>query len=337
MSDAVWLTEQDVVQLMDLKDAIGALEAALREEAAGAAQNMTKTLMQFDGHSNLHAIGGKVGDIVGTKTWAHTGGGTSPLLTLWSANDGQPVAIIEAFALGNMRTGGISGLAADWMARSDVKVMGIAGGGKQALSQVGAILAVRPIERVQVFSPRPESRAEFAVRVRAEFGVEVIECASAEAVCKGAGIVTLVTRAAKPFVTASMLERGTHLNAVGAIARDREEFSQDVFERTNELTNELTSAIAVDMVASVQQLSCEFRTRFGEPGPRWDAVPPLSKLIASGRRRGAADDLSIFKSMGMGISDLALGVELVRRARTQGIGRTIPQPKKAKPRMTRCA
>ena len=130
-----------------------------------------------------------------------------------------------------------------------------------------------------------------------------------------------------------MLERGTHLNAVGAIARDREEFSQDVFARTNELT----SAIAVDMVASVQQLSCEFRTRFGEPGPRWDAVPPLSKLIASGRRRNAADDLSIFKSMGMGISDLALGVELVRRARTQGVGRIIPQPKKAKPRMTRRA
>ena len=290
---------------------------------------MTKTLMQFDGHSNLHAIGGKVGDIVGTKTWAHTGGGTSPLLTLWSATDGQPVAIIEAFALGNMRTGGISGLAADWMARPDVNVLGIAGGGKQALSQVGAMLAVRPIERVQVFSPRPASRAEFAAKVRAEFGVEVIECVTAEAVCKGAGIVTLVTRAAKPFVAASMLERGTHLNAVGAIARDREEFSQDVFERTN--------AIAVDMVASVQQLSCEFRTRFGEPGPRWDAVPPLSKLIASGRRRNAADDLSIFKSMGMGISDLALGVELVRRARIQGVGRIIPQPKKAKPRMTRRA
>jgi alanine dehydrogenase len=289
MSDALWITEQDVVQLMDLKDAIGALESALREEAAGRAQNMTKTLMQFDGHSNLHAIGGKVGDVVGTKTWAHTGGGTSPLVTMWSATDGQPVAIIEAFALGNMRTGGISGLAADWMAAPNVKVMGIAGAGKQSLSQVGAMLAVRPIERVQVFSPRPESRAEFAANVRAEFEVEAIECTSPEAACQGAGIVTLVTRAAKPFVTASMLERGAHLNAVGAIARDREEFAQDVFART--------SLMAVDMVASVQQLSSEFRARFGEAGADWNAVLPLSTLIASGRRRAAADDISIFKSI----------------------------------------
>jgi ornithine cyclodeaminase len=56
-------------------------------------------------------------------------------------------------------------------------------------------------------------------------------------------------------------------------------------------------------------------------------------LIASGRRRTEADDLSIFKAMGMGISDLALGAELVRRARERGLGRVLPQPKKVKPRL----
>jgi alanine dehydrogenase len=321
-ADAVWISEAEVVQVMNLKEAIGALEAALREEARGEAQNMTKTLMQY-GKNNLHAIGAKLGTLVGTKTWTHTQGGTCPLLVLWSAEDGSLVAVIEAFALGNLRTGGISGVAADWMARKDARVMGIAGTGKQALAQVGTMLAVRAIERLQIYSPRAESRDEFAKKVHDEFGVETAVCASAREACKGAHIVTLVSRAAQPFVNADMLDRGAHLNAVGAIAPDREEFAQDVFDRA--------TWIAVDNLAAVQQLSREFMTRYASRG--WDKVAPLSKLIASGRRRSDTDELTLFKAMGMGISDLALGAELVRRARERGLGRILPQPKKAKPRL----
>jgi len=321
-SDAIWITEADVVQLMDLKEAITALEAALRAEARGEAQNMTKTLLQY-GKNNLHAVGGKLGKLVGTKTWTHTQGGTCPLLLLWSAEDGSLVAVIEAFALGNLRTGGISGVAADWMARPDANVMAIVGTGKQALAQVGTMLAVRPIERLQVYSPRAESRQSFTAKTGAEFGIEAAVCASAAEACKGAQIVTLVTRATEPFLTAGMLDKDAHLNAVGAIAPDREEFAQDVFARA--------TLVAVDNLSGVQQLSREFMTQYASS--RWDKVIPLSRLIASGRRRSGADDVSLFKAMGMGISDLALGAELVKRARERGVGRVIPQPKKQKPRL----
>ena len=322
MSDPLWITEADVVGLMDLGEAIGALESALRAEAKGDAQNMSKTLMQY-GKSNLHAIGARLDGLVGTKTWAHTEGGTCPLLLLWDAKNGALVAVIEAFALGNMRTGGISGVAANWLADPAAKVMGLIGTGKQALSQVGTMLAVRPIERLQVFSPTAEKRAAFATKVREEFGIEVVEAASTEAACKGAQIVTLVSRATTPFLTAAMLDEGTHLNAVGAIAPDREEFTQDVFARV--------TAVAVDNLAGVRQLSREFMTQYDKAG--WDAVPTLATLIASGRRRTPKDDITLFKAMGMGISDLALGVELVKRAHARGVGRSIPQPKKAKARL----
>jgi len=321
-ADAIWITEAEVVQLMDLKDAIAALEAALREEARGEAHNMTKTLLQY-GKNNLHAIGGKLGSLVGTKTWTHTQGGTCPLLLLWSAEDGSLVAVIEAFALGNLRTGGISGVAADWMARQDAKVMAIVGTGKQALAQVGTMLAVRPIERLKIYSPREDSREAFAAKARDEFGIEAEVCASASDACKGAQVVTLVTRAAQPFLTAAMLDKGAHLNAVGAIAPDREEFAQDVFARA--------TIVAVDNLPGVQQLSREFMTRYASSG--WDKVTPLSGLIASGRRRSGTDDVSLFKAMGMGISDLALGAELLKRARERGVGRAIPQPRKMKPRL----
>ena len=323
-ADAIWITESEVVQLMDLKEAIAALEAALRAEAGGEAQNMTKTLLQY-GKNNLHAIGGKLGNLVGTKTWTHTQGGTCPLLLLWSAEDGSLAAVIEAFALGSLRTGGISGVAADWMARRDAKVMAIVGTGKQALAQVGTMRAVRTIERLQIYSPREESRQAFAAKAREEFGIEAVSCISVGEACRGAQIVTLVTRAAQPFLTAAMLEKGVHLNAVGAIAPDREEFAQDVFERA--------TLVAVDNLAGVQQLSREFMTRYASSG--WEEVAPLSRLIASGRRRSGADDVSLFKAMGMGISDLALGVELLKRARERGAGRVVPQPKKQKPRLAR--
>jgi alanine dehydrogenase len=322
VAEAIWITEAEVVQLMDLKEAIIALEAALGEEARGEANNMTKTLMQY-GKNNLHAIGGKLGNLVGTKTWTHTQGGTCPLLLLWSAEDGSLAAVIEAFALGNLRTGGISGVAADWMARRDAKVMAIVGAGKQALAQVGTMLAVRAIERLRIFSLREESRLAFAAKAREEFGIEAVGCASVSEACSGAQIVTLVTRAAQPFLTAVMLEKGAHLNAVGAIAPDREEFAQDVFERA--------TLVAVDNLPGVQQLSREFMTRYASSG--WEEVVPLSGLIASRRKRTTGDDVSLFKAMGMGISDLALGAELLKRARERGAGRPIPQPKKLKPRL----
>jgi len=123
-----------------------------------------------------------------------------------------------------------------------------------------------------------------------------------------------VTRAAQLFLKADMLDRGAHLNAVGAIAPDREEFAQDVFDRA--------TRVAVDNLPGVQQLSREFMTRYASRG--WDEVLPLSKLIAQGRRRSDTDDVSLFKAMGMGISDLALGAELVRRARERGLGRDSP-------------
>jgi ornithine cyclodeaminase len=185
------------------------------------------------------------------------------------------------------------------------------------------MLAVRPVETLRIYSPHPESRQAFAKKAREEFGLETVVCASVAEACRGAQIVTLVTRAAQPFLSADMLDKGAHLNAVGAIAPDREEFAQDVFSRA--------TLVAVDNLPGVQQLSREFMTHY--PAAGWERVLPLSRLIASGRRRAAHDDVSVFKAMGMGISDLALGVELVKRARTHAVGRNIPQPAKAKPRL----
>src|SRR5437660_1401914 len=221
MMEPIWISEQDVVELLDLSEAIAALEKGLREEARGQALNMVKTQLSW-GHNNLHALGAVFTErkLAATKTWAHTEGGATPLLILIDAEDGSIKAIIEAFALGQMRTGGISGLATEWLATRDADELALVGTGKQALLQVASVNAVRPLKRVRVFSPRPESRRQFIEKLRGDFDIEIIDASSVAEAVNNAPIVTLVTRASEPFLHTSMIAHGAHLNAVGAIGPD---------------------------------------------------------------------------------------------------------------------
>lgn len=327
--DAVWISEADVVALVSLSDAIPALERGLAQEHAGKAANMAKTHAVWNNNrSTLHAIGAVMeGEgVVGTKTWAHTPGGACPLLILYSAENGQLVAVIEAFALGQLRTAGISGVATRWMAAADANDMALVGTGKQALAQVAGVHAVRPLKRLRVYSPNPDNRAAFIAKARKQFAFEIVECSSAEAAVSNASIVTLVTRAREPFVDSAMLARGCHLNAVGAITPERQEFAQDIFPRAG--------LIAVDSVDSVRRLSSEFIEQFNPQPSRWEQVRPLSERVAKGESRSSSVDLSLFKAMGMGLSDLSLGVEILARARARGVGRPVPVPVKTPARLT---
>jgi len=327
MTEPLWLTEADVAAMMDMGEAIDALEQGLIAEARGEAHNMVKTHATWGNGDTLHAIGATFPNagFVGTKTWAHTEGGACPLLILFDSHNGGIKAIIEAFALGQLRTGGISGVATRWLAREDADELAIIGTGKQALTQVAAVAAVRRLKRVRVFSPNAEHRAGFVKKLEGEnFGFAVTEAKSTEEATRDAPIVTVVTRATKPVVTGAMLANGAHLNAVGAIVPSRVEFTQDIFPRC--------ASIAVDSLPQVQKLSREFMDYFGAD-KGWERVKPLSQVLSEGKRRPAGADLTLFKAMGMGISDLSLGLELYKRAMARNVGRKFPMPTRAKPRL----
>ena len=321
--EAIWITESEIVDLISLKEAIPALERGLKEEHDGKAVNMKKTHAVWNQkRSTLHAIGAVLGGvgIVGTKTWAHTPGGACPLLILFDSENGRLMAVIEAFALGQMRTAGISGVATQCLADESADEMAIIGTGKQALAQVAGVNAVRPLNQLRVYSPNPENRTAFVDKVRNQIPIDVIATESVEAAVENSPIVTLVTRATEPFLSSAMLASGCHLNAVGAITPERQEFTQDIFERCG--------PIVVDSLDSVRRLSSEFIEQFGENDEKWQAVKPLSDTLATGGSRPSSTDITLFKAMGMGLSDLAMGNEILNRAHTSGVGREIPQPEK---------
>jgi alanine dehydrogenase len=326
VEQALWISESEVVAMMDIGGAICALEQGLIAEARGSAQNMIKTHVEWDG-STLHAIGAVFPElgICGTKTWAHTKEGATPLLVLFDSNNGSLKAIIEAFALGQMRTAAASGVATRWLAAPDADQFAMIGTGKQAITQVAAVFAVRPIRTVRVFSRDEIHRNQFVARLQLEFQVEVTAAASVRQAVNGASIVSVATRATDPIVAADMLQFGAHINSVGAIVPGRAEISQDVLARSTQ--------IVTDSVPQAQKLSREMIEFFGKDSTKWSAVQPLANIVANRFSRAASDDLTLFKALGVGISDLSLGIELYRQALESGIGYRFSPPQRVAPRL----
>ncbi len=326
-AQALWITEADVTDLMSLPEAIDALERVLAMEARGEAANMAKTHLMVAANDAKHAIGAAIAGagLCGTKTWVNVGGKSQTVLVLFSLDDGALRAVIEATALGQMRTAAMTGVGTRRLAPTGADELAVIGSGKQALPQVAACAAVRELRHVRVFSRRAEAREAFAAAIRQRLSLRVTAAATLEDAVADAPIVTLITNATEPFLTAAMVARGGHLNAMGAIVPARSELAQDIFARCD--------MIVVDSMPAVRELSSEFRRCFGDDPDCWNAVRPISDLIAQDSTRPADGDLTLFKAMGMGISDLALGIEVLARAEKRGGAATLPERVRVPPRL----
>ncbi len=317
MSEPLWISEAEVCSILDLPSAIEALRLGLALEAAGQARAMAKTHVAYDGHT-LHALGAVMpGEgLAGSKTWAHTAGGVTPLEIVWNAETGALRAVIEAFALGQLRTAAVTGVATDLLAQPAADELAMCGTGRQALPQVAAVAAVRPLARVRVFGRDPVRRAAFVDRVHAELGLRAEGVASVEDAVRGAAIVTLATRATEPILAAGMVAPGAHVNAIGAITPERAEFEPALLGRC--------AVLAADSPEQVRALSSEFRRYFAEDPAGFDRLVSLATLLARGGGRTAAGDVTLFKAMGTGIADLALARVVVQEAGKQGLGVPLP-------------
>lgn len=317
---ALWLSEQDIASLVSLGDAINALESGLRSLGKDEGQNIPKALGGFGDAASLHSLGSALPRLgyCGYKNWINTKRGAKAVFILFDANEGKLLAMMEANTLGGLRTSAMTGLGTKWIAKENANDMALIGSGRQALAQIAAVNAVRPLARIRVWSPTPEKRRAFTNLVRETFQAEVLESPTIEAATDGATLVTVVTRAKDPFLTSSMLPHGIHLNAVGAILPDNAELHQEVFDRVD--------FIAVDDVAGVRKASREFIDYFEKGAGKggWDGVRPLGRVIANGEKPPADSDITLFKSMGMGISDLSVAMLAYERARAGGVGQSLP-------------
>lgn len=317
-----WITEAEVVSLINLSGVIAALERALGLEYRGEARNLRKGQTAWQGGS-LNITGAQFTGVgfSGAKVWTNVGGKSAPLVLLHGSGDGQLKAIIEAVALGQMRTGALAGVATNYLAAADADDMAVIGSGKQSITQVAAVHAVRPLKRLRVFSPTPANRARFAADMRARYPFEVVEAESVAAAVKGAPIITTVTRAREPFLSADMISPGAHVNAAGAIITGFAEIAADVVAHAD--------MVVVDNLEGCREDSRELQSFYDGEGGDWGDVIELNRIVGEGRRRPAGADLTLFKWMGVGLADLAAGIEILKRARAKGVGREYPHPGRA--------
>ena len=324
----IWLTEADVVGLINLPEAIDALETTLALEAVDQAASMPKTHLMVAANDAMHAIGASVAGegICGFKTWINVQGKSETTMTLFSMDDGACLAVIEATALGQMRTASVTGVGTRRLAATGADDMGIVGTGKQSLPQIAAVHAVRPLREVRISSRNPDTRRRFAESVTDRLGIRARAVDKLEEAVTDTPVVTLITNATEAFLTADMLAKGSHLNAMGAIVPSRVEFTDDVFSRID--------LIAVDSLRSVRDLSTEFRRHCGEDEAAWQEVRTIASVIAADETRPGGADVTLFKAMGMGLSDLALAIEVLKRARAQNKGHKVPDRVKLPARLT---
>jgi alanine dehydrogenase len=320
-SDLLWITEQDVAATVGLDAAIVRLREWLIDEDTGNAESISKAMGTWEPRSSVHALGAvstKTG-MASFKTWVNTPQGAAAILTLFDAQRGRVLAVLEAGTVGFLRTAAMNGVATDHLASPEATSMAIIGSGRQAIQQVAAVRAVRPLDSVRVHSPTAEHRESFARRITEEFGIAASAVPTIEEAVSGQPIVTVITRAREPILTAAQLAAGAHVNAAGAILPGNAELAPDVLQRS--------SLTVADSVENARRASRELIDL-----DRWDEVVPLHRVVAGAVTRPPAPDHTVFKGMGMGLFDLAVASLAYERAREQGLGRAIPVAVPATPR-----
>ena len=175
---ALYLTEEDVAWLLDINGAIESVEDAFRQWGDERAEHQPRRRVAGGHGATLHVLsaGSEPLGYVGYKSYVTTPKGARFQFGLFDAKTGQPVALIEANLLGQMRTGAASGVATKFMARPDAKIVGCFGTGFQAKAQLKAVCSVRRIERIEVYG-RDDSRRRARSKRAACFLIDSTETA----------------------------------------------------------------------------------------------------------------------------------------------------------------
>jgi alanine dehydrogenase len=303
----IYLNEKDAAEFADMPSVIAVLRTALAAQASGKAINVPRRRLEFGNRRlNLMAGGGKE---PGNRFVVKCYGSSSHHMLLYGAEAGL-LAIMEAGALGAIRTGAASAVATQAMARPSAERVGVIGAGRQARTQILALHAIGSLSEVAVFARDRLKRQAFCRQIQSELSVPVREAAGAEDAVAGADIVVTATTSATPVLMHGWLSAGAHVNAMGANAATRRELDPQIVLRA--------SLIVTDDLAQAQLEAAEFIDLAGAGALAWERIVPLHRMLAAPPRERAADAITLFKSLGIGLEDLAIAALVYDRALASG-------------------
>ena len=308
----LYLREADVHELMDMGGAIDALKASFREQAAGEALNAPRLRARYWGSRlNIMSAGHKSGRF-GLKAYSGTQAPTVYHVMLYDAERGL-VAIIEARRLSRLRTAAATGVAIDALAAQGPIDLAMIGAGAQARTQIEAAATVRTIRSARIYARNRERLGAFCAAISKDLGIDARPAESAKACVESAGVVITATDSETPVVADAWLAGDVHVSTIGANAANRMELEPATFARAAFV---VTDDVEQARIEAGELIRCAQDGRLD-----WATVGTLARLVADPPRRIAG--LTVFKSLGAAIEDIAVARVVYDRAVAQGRGQAL--------------
>lgn len=317
------LTHSQVRELLPIRECMDAVAEALGDLArGGGSQPLRSELVLPDRQGVLVWMPGSLasGRPFGVKILSvidnaakmgldsHQGG-----VMIFDPDSGSPLALLEAGAITAVRTAAVSAVATDMLARPDAATLAILGTGTQALSHIGAMLEVRPFESIRVWSRNPETVEAFVEEQAERFGVRIEAAADVKSAAAGADVICTTTAARQPILFGDMLDDGVHINAVGASAQTWRELDTGVVHR---------SKLFTDRRESLENEAGEYRLALEQGLIDSDHLQAELGEVLIGAHPGRASDgeITLFRSLGLAVEDVAAGWLVYQRALEHGGG-----------------
>ena len=318
------LSEADVRAVLGMPALIDAMRDVLAEFSAGTTQQPLRTVLQVGAEQAFFGIMPACVpalDAMGTKlvtvfeSNAARGLPTHlATIVLLDPSSGALVAIVDGRYITEARTAAVSAVSSGLLARPDAGVLALIGSGVQARSHLDALAHVRALREVRVWSPDPARRRSFVERAAPPAGCRMVEATSAHAAVDGADLIALVSAARQPVVHGEWIRPGAHICAVGACRPDQREMNTALVRGARVFVDSRTGALAEagDLLIPIAEGAITAGHIAGELGE-----------LAAGRiaGRGSPDEITIFKSLGMAVEDVAAAHLAFTRASARGLGR----------------
>ncbi|MBI3976575.1 MAG: ornithine cyclodeaminase family protein [Chloroflexi bacterium] len=226
------------------------------------------------------------------------------------------LAAMDSVYITAVRTAAASAMATRHLAREDAHVLAILGAGLQGRTHLWAMKAVRPIEQVRVYSRTRASSERYKAEMEAEHGVPVAVCDTAEQAVRGADLICTTSLAKTPIVEGKWLKPGAHVNGVGSFSLDSREIDSDAIALATVFVDSMEAVHkeAGDIMIPVQEGRITIEHVAGEIGE-----------VVAGTKPGrtSPDEVTIYKSLGVGIQDVAAAHLVVQKALNLGMGTEI--------------
>ena len=232
---------------------------------------------------------------------------------LLSAETGEPLALMNASAITAIRTAAVSGVATRWLARNDASDLAIIGSGVQARSHLAALACVRSIKRVRVTSRHLEHAKAFAKEMSEHYDFPIEPVKNVEAAVRGADLIVTATSSSKPIVRREWIAAGAHLNVVGASQPNAREVDTATMA---------AASLFVDRRESTLNESGDylFAVRDGAIRPEHIRAEIGEVLMGARPGRTTIEEITLFKSLGLAVEDVAAAEYIYRQAQTTGAG-----------------